>query len=394
MSILTKQIDKIAFPDVVDFLKQGMPESTTLDYKREMPKDLAKCISAFANTFGGMIIIGAEEADGKPKEPFLGISIERGYQERIISICVDNIFPPIVPEVAIVSQDDKSFVVIRIPQSAIAPHSIQSNTLAYIRTGNRNSPETLMTYDRHRWLSNRRELSLEYREKLLITARSRYGYLLPNDDLFRHQPTIELFCSPVYPKDPLSPTADFLILQSKTFLEYPKLNTFPTKETKLRQMDQGMYAFERAEVYYSVKYFELTQCGTAFLSRNLNWKNHSSERDDVIYISRLVGIIAHFFDTTSAIYSYLGYYGLIHFELRLIEILNTELIHFNSREIRGPRNSTESKLERTILLYPNESSTRETRDTIIAEMLSSICWALGTQISKEQLAEFIPSLRR
>ncbi len=394
MTIYSKPIDDITFADVIGFLEQRVPESVVLDYKRDFPKDLAKSICAFSNTFGGTILIGVEEEDGKPKPPFEGIDSARGNQERIVNLCLDSLYPPLVPEVAVASQDGKSFVVIRIPQSINAPHSIQSNTQAYVRTGNRNSPETLISYERHQWLSNRRENSVSFRQKLLQSARGRHENLVSSTSPYWCQPTIELFASPVYPRDPIAPTPDFLILQAKTFLTFPHVIVFPSNNVRLRPIDQGMYAFDRITQHDLVAYFELTQFGSAFLSRNLNWKSPQSDRRDVIYTSRLVAIVAHFFDTISAVYDFLQYNGYSHTEVRLTNIINTELIPINSSMIVGPKNLTEASIERTLVLHPHERSTREARDSLVAEALCSICWALGEHIEQSAMIDMIQSVRR
>ena len=56
-----KPINQLTFEDVREFLKQGVPENTMLDYKLLLPKNnekFAKTIAAFANSLGGTIIIG------------------------------------------------------------------------------------------------------------------------------------------------------------------------------------------------------------------------------------------------------------------------------------------------------------------------------------------------
>ncbi|MBZ9572486.1 ATP-binding protein [Patescibacteria group bacterium] len=67
--LFTKEITKITYQDVVEFCNQRIAESINLDYKKDFPRDLEKSISAFANTTGGLIIIGVEEEDSKPKLP-------------------------------------------------------------------------------------------------------------------------------------------------------------------------------------------------------------------------------------------------------------------------------------------------------------------------------------
>jgi len=64
MSIFTEPINEISYENVISFCQQGIGESVNLDYKKDFPASgLEKTISAFANTFGGVIIIGVEDKD-------------------------------------------------------------------------------------------------------------------------------------------------------------------------------------------------------------------------------------------------------------------------------------------------------------------------------------------
>ena len=71
--LLSMELEEISYSDVVEFCLEGKPEGIHLDYKREFPDDLGKHIAAMANTLGGMILIGVDEEDERPKAPFIGI---------------------------------------------------------------------------------------------------------------------------------------------------------------------------------------------------------------------------------------------------------------------------------------------------------------------------------
>jgi hypothetical protein len=166
----------IAWADVQDFCAQREVEGATLDYKKDIPKELERVISAMANTLGGVIIIGvAEDNESRPVVPAEGIAMAKGLVERITSICVDNIYPPIVPDTQLCVNDagDKAFLVIRVDQSREAPHAIGSNTRVYVRTGSLSDPDVLATLDRIKWLSERREGAERFREWL--QRHSRWG---------------------------------------------------------------------------------------------------------------------------------------------------------------------------------------------------------------------------
>ena len=51
--------DEITFEVVENFCREW-PEGVRVEYKREITKDIPKIVSSFANTQGGVFIIGVE----------------------------------------------------------------------------------------------------------------------------------------------------------------------------------------------------------------------------------------------------------------------------------------------------------------------------------------------
>jgi len=51
---------QISIHNIVTFCDQGFPEGLRIEYKRDMPEnmDAAKTICAFANTQGGILLLG------------------------------------------------------------------------------------------------------------------------------------------------------------------------------------------------------------------------------------------------------------------------------------------------------------------------------------------------
>ncbi len=96
MSLWHKQPESIIYSDLDAFCAQQIPEGIRLDYKLEVPNDLAKVVAAFANTLGGLIILGvdADKVTNTPNwPPTKGMKKEKGLDERITAICRDSIFP-------------------------------------------------------------------------------------------------------------------------------------------------------------------------------------------------------------------------------------------------------------------------------------------------------------
>jgi predicted HTH transcriptional regulator len=66
-------LDKLSFGAIQEFCEQRVPEGSVLDYKEAITSTtLSKTACAFANTFGGAIIIGVKDEDGAPVVPAEG----------------------------------------------------------------------------------------------------------------------------------------------------------------------------------------------------------------------------------------------------------------------------------------------------------------------------------
>lgn len=121
--------------DIENLIKNKIQEDTNLDYKTpefskgDFNKELAKDVSAMANSDGGIIIYGIQEEDYFPKK-IMWIENDEGYCERIEQIINSRIFRKIEGiKVRKILSDDKTkfLIVINIPKSDIAPHQVHEN---------------------------------------------------------------------------------------------------------------------------------------------------------------------------------------------------------------------------------------------------------------------------
>jgi len=71
----------------------------TLEYKRDLssPEGLLKTLVAFANTAGGVIIVGVEDKTRR----VVGVPDVLKTEERLASIVADSIQPRLVPDIEI-----------------------------------------------------------------------------------------------------------------------------------------------------------------------------------------------------------------------------------------------------------------------------------------------------
>jgi hypothetical protein len=181
MLLLHKPIASLSHQDVMEFLSLRLPEGTQLDYKEDVPAQpskLAQTLAAFANTLGGVLLIGVKEGTDKhPIVPSPGIPLRRGLVEQIQRVAVDHLSPLLVPEVGVVripGSDERCFLIVRVPQSLQAPHAIANGREIYVRRGDSSQPESLAEL---RWIEHlleRRAVPEQRRRSLLQRSLTRF----------------------------------------------------------------------------------------------------------------------------------------------------------------------------------------------------------------------------
>ena len=113
-------------------------EGKTLEFK-ESTKGLhgiLKTVVAFANTSGGIIVIGIKD---KSKE-ILGLENPLLEEEKLANIISDSISPLLVPEIEIITYRNRELLIVRVPHVA-GPFFLKQNGLekgTYIRFGSTN----------------------------------------------------------------------------------------------------------------------------------------------------------------------------------------------------------------------------------------------------------------
>ncbi len=186
-------IDKITFQDVETFLETGVREGFALDYKADFPSHLEKTLAAFANTYGGMILIGVDEtASGAALLPLRGVELKPGLRERVLQKGLDAVHPPILPEIHVVEfrsdpskpEPDRAIIVVGVLESDAAPHAVEDRTAVYLRNDNiSNRFLRKATLGDIEWLTNKRQRSIEEKENSYDEHRSGRPRCGPNDEV-------------------------------------------------------------------------------------------------------------------------------------------------------------------------------------------------------------------
>ena len=207
MSLWNKPLSGVTYDDLDAFCRLGLPEGMQLDYKQEVTSKLANLVCAYANTRGGLLLLGvdSDKSTNKPVWPSEGMERNVGYSEQITQICRDNIYPPVLPEISQLldtpAGSDRVFLVVRIAESIQAPHSMRNSNKVYVRTGDVNSPFKLADVERIKVLLDRRANLENHREYLLTRYLTRMKHRLPTGP--EKQPWFWWFLSPEFPDEPL-----------------------------------------------------------------------------------------------------------------------------------------------------------------------------------------------
>jgi len=397
--LFTKEITKITFEDVLNFCNERIKESINLDYKKDFPSDLEKTIAAFANTMGGLIIIGVDENDGKPKFPVEGLEYKEGFSERITNIILSNIYPPIFPEIQVCEPvEDKTFVIIRVPQSNMTPHFIRHRTQIYIRTNDINHPEELAPAEQIEWLRDKRKKSEELRELLYTNALERYNNYLKlhnSSGISFGEATISI--APLYPSNPYkSPQEIKEIANEIKAMGYGY--EFPYSFYEARPIEGGAAKFFYNKDNQYIEYTELNQFGLLYYKKDLGSQEEESEgktgKIKKIYLVQIIALIDLFLEASANFYERLGYWGLVKFKLSLEKLLGIKSIGIGRQLFFEKENiSIDNKLNKDREYYVNDIKKR--RIELLIELIKDIGWSLGWDyITEDEIKEVLKENNR
>lgn len=109
------------FMEIEEILTQN--ESQTIEFKESAQSlsGILRTVIAFANTAGGLIVIGVEDKTKK----IMGIPNPLSEEERLASTIADSIAPLIVPDIEIRTYRDKEIILISVPHMA-GPYYLKS----------------------------------------------------------------------------------------------------------------------------------------------------------------------------------------------------------------------------------------------------------------------------
>ncbi|MFA5961955.1 MAG: ATP-binding protein [Parcubacteria group bacterium] len=416
MILYNKKIEDISYEDVVAFCNEKIRENVNLDYKEDFNADnkkLAMTLSAFANTFGGLVIVGVKDDDGVPLLPVEGLENKEGISEKVTRIIIDNIYPIIFPEVKVCKNDDctKALVVIRIHPSNETPHAIRGNTRAYVRINDTKTPESLATMEQLEWLRNRRDKSDNLKKNLLTSATQRHNdkIYVPNEEntliaTFRSRKPFGsgYFSSiPIYPNQVLTnPDHLFDFLGELQINDYFSSGGFPRFIDKRRVINDGVVIKYNEKNYTEINDFGLLYYGEIFMQDiellkqsferegEMNFDNIREDKLGYYGFYHLIARIDLLIEFAYKFYEDLGYWGYIELSFVLSETDNNFLY-------KGDENFTSEKIKKSLdyELDWNRNimvqDLKEKRIELIKDFCQQLGWCYGERLAKRLENEMI-----
>jgi len=232
--------------DIRSFCAQ-FNEGIRVEYKStfddNVRRALAKVVSSFANSLGGVLVIGVSAIDGVPQNPIEGFAPPAEELPLTVeNLCIQGINPPVFPKTTVIDSDvaGRVFLVIEVDESWEAPHAIENSKKVYVRTGNAANPYDLAQVDLIIELVRRRAEPLALRNRLVERARLRAAQALADTSVHA-----EVSIAPLYPRRALctrDATWDFLSAE-----RYRGGRFFPFES--LRRVEDGTASFRLNEQY-------------------------------------------------------------------------------------------------------------------------------------------------
>ena len=114
------------------------PEGKQLEFKRDLssPLNVLKTLVAFANSAGGRLVIGVDDA-----RQVVGVADPLAEEERICNLIADAIAPRLLPNVELMSVGDATVLVVEVFPSGARPHYLSKQGPeqgVYLRLGSSN----------------------------------------------------------------------------------------------------------------------------------------------------------------------------------------------------------------------------------------------------------------
>lgn len=387
--MFTKLANEIDFSDIEAFC-QEWGEGVRVEYKREIAH-IPKIISSFANTQGGILIIGVEtDENSRAKPDIQGIPNAGGIREQIEQSATDGIYPAIIPEVIICDVPGETgnvVVVVRVGESQEAPHAIQNSTKVYVREGSVTQPYELADIGRIEYLLKRRDEPERISLRILERIEERVRIMSYRSQL--ELPNLTIFARPLFPFRPIidpSEIYEFMVL-------HPLIpSTASNINLDTRKVAGGVCYMQTGE---SLDFWELNEYGIIYHRTDL-------ERERFKGIRSFGGIdtgeekYLGSEDIGGKVYKFLGnvkdfcerceYLGNIEITVKLQQIKGEKIVFSEDRHpsFAEDRESVEPEVSASTQCVPRDLSKADFYADSLVGLLNRLFWVFNLRENEAQ----------
>ena len=397
--MFTKPIDEITFEDVKSFC-DVWAEGVRVEYKKEI-RHIPKIVSSFANTHGGIFLIGveADQTNNMPIFPIEGIPKDSGIEERIQQSALTGIYPGIIPEIKLVDVPNSNnvVVIVRVDESLQAPHAIKDVTQVYIRVGSITQPYEYKhaNMDNIAYMFKRREDSQVVARQILERIEKRVSAIEPAhitidslQQIYGELPKITVIAQPTFPYRPVIPIPDIYELGRKRL--YP-----------LRRVEGGAayvgqrYEGRRALDDITKDYIEFNEYGIIYRKAMLSIYKDSYTDEERMDCDQFFVHIKDVIKYAVDLYGKCEYLGNIKISIQLQEILGWILSDDRGRhyreEITGNLDAKtkcfNTEVSTSIECLARDLENEDKRNAIVEELMCPLFWAFNVPVEKPYIRE-------
>jgi Schlafen, AlbA_2 len=168
LPVFSKPLEAVTPDDIQLLITEAYPEGATVEFKEKLPhkqggddpwyqgrdpseyarNQLLEEVIAFANAYGGTLLLGIQETKGHPARAAGITPIPRcgEFAERLrlqIRDCVDPQIPLVHAWGVVTDNQDGGIVIVRVPKSRLAPHRHTITLHCYVRRADRSEKMTM-----------------------------------------------------------------------------------------------------------------------------------------------------------------------------------------------------------------------------------------------------------
>jgi hypothetical protein len=410
-------IQEISYEMIEAFCQLEREEDIDLDYKSDWPSDLDKILCAFANTQGGIVLIGVEEENKtrRPKCPPMGVvGTEEALRQKALNIAFDRVYPPIIPEVqvcALPESEGRSVVVIRVTPTRHM-HAVDRRRKVYIRTADHNRSYELASISDLEWLWSQREKDSVYRDEILSAASSRAEsdlIGLENNqfiDAWTNFPRLVVTSLPTFPT--ISPIIRLYklmeMVSSLGTIQSPWKDiarSYPYQGDQWRSIANGVCSKNRGNSQ-NQHYVEIEQHGFFYSVTTLALEDFPPSHDSLIrpYGYILSTVLLAYLDLalsyTAKFYKLAGFRWPINLTAYIDKTYNTYLSYnLPGSTKREDRQLSLACTDQQVGLFDRELTKADIsteHDSLLQEAAGSMFWAYGLNWDDNQLFSWLEKL--